>query len=190
MAGGVMKSLTAFIAALLFFPITWAAPQETRSAVDQVLAQAPKTAWFSEGQSKRIVYVFFDPNCAGCNFLYKSLRSFVQSGQVSIRWIPVAVVNETSLGKAAAILQAKDPIAALARNEEHYQMENGGIEEDIPDAVTEQRLHANTRLLSELPVPVVPTMVFADRNGNAVLIQGALSPLALRKVFAQLPGAY
>jgi len=37
---------------------------------------------------------------------------------------------------------------------------------------------------------VVPTMVFADRNGNAVLIQGALSPLALRKVFAQLPGAY
>ena len=60
--------------------------------------------------------------------------------------MPVAIVNATSLGKAAAILQAPDPRAALRRNEEHYHGESysGGIEEDIPSSETEQKLRANS----------------------------------------------
>lgn len=50
-----------------------------------------------------------------------------------------------------------------------------------------ERLATNERLLNGLDIPVVPSLLFAGKGGRAVLIQGALSPLALRKVFARLP---
>lgn len=154
---------------------------------DAVLAVIAKTTWIAEGKSKQIIYIFFDPNCAGCHFLYKSLRPFIRSQQVQVRWIPVAVVNATSLGKAAAILQATSPMDALSMNEKRYRPENGGIDEAIAEPHTEASIHANTRLLMQLPIPVIPTMLFADAQGRAVLIQGALTPIALRKVFRLLP---
>lgn len=167
--------------------ITHAAAPSSR--VDAVLAGAPQATWIAEGPGPRIVYIFFDPNCPSCQLLYKNLRPFPGSHDLQLRWIPVAVVNVTSLGKAAAILEAPDPPAALRRNEEHYdaQAYAGGIEEDIPSADAERKLRANERLLNGLDIPVVPSMLFAARDGRAVLIQGALSPLAPRKVFARLP---
>ncbi len=164
-----------------------AAPLSSRA--DAVLADAPKATWIVEGQGARVVYVFFDPNCPSCQLLYKNLRSFIGSHDLQLRWIPVAVVDATSLGKAAAILQAPDPLTALRRNEEHYDAQTyaGGIAEDIPSAETERKLGANERLLNGLDIPVVPSMLFAGKAGRAILIQGALSPLALRKVFARLP---
>lgn len=80
---------------------------------DAVLAASPEATWIAEGQGRRIVYVFFDPNCPSCQLLYKNLRTFIGSHSLQLRWIPVAIVNVTSLGKAAAILQAPDPVAAL-----------------------------------------------------------------------------
>ena len=167
--------------------ITHAAAPSSR--VDAVLAAAPQAAWIAEGEGDRIVYVFFDPNCPSCQYLYKSLRRFVESRGVRLRWIPVAVVDATSAGKAAAILEAEDPRAALRRNEENYDTRAyaGGIAEEIPSVATEEKLRANERLLKRLDIPVVPTMLFADKDRRPVIIQGALSPLALRKVFARLP---
>lgn len=164
-----------------------AAPPSSRA--DTVLAGAPKATWIADGQGARVVYIFFDPNCPSCQLLYKNLRSFIGSHDLQLRWIPVAVVDATSLGKAAAILQAPDPPAALRRNEENYhsQAYAGGIEEDLPSADTERQVRANERLLNGLDIPVVPSMLFAGKDGRTVLIQGALSPLALRKVFARLP---
>lgn len=159
------------------------------SRTDVVLAAAPKTTWIAEGQGRHVVYIFFDPNCPSCALLYRNLRTLIESHHLQLRWIPVAVVNATSLGKAAAILEAPDPVAALRDNEEHYHGEtySGGIEEQLPSAESEQKLRANERLLNGLDIPVVPSLLFAGKGGSAVLIQGALSPLALRKVFARLP---
>lgn len=165
----------------------WAAESSPRTPADAVLEQITKTTWVAEGQSKQIIYVFFDPNCAGCHFLYNSLRPFVESSRVQVRWIPVAVVNATSLGKAAAILQAAQPVAALSDNEAHYRPENGGVDEQIAEPQTEARIQANTSLLMQLPIPVIPTMLFPDKQGQAQIIQGALTPIALRKVFRLLP---
>lgn len=165
-------------------------PVRTSSPADGVLADAPRTTWIAEGRGgRRIVYIFFDPNCPSCALLHRNLRTLIGPHDIQVRWIPVAVVNVTSLGKAAAILQAPDPLTALRHNEERYHGESysGDIDEDIPTAETEQKLRANERLLNTLDIPVVPTMLFAAKDGRAVLIQGALSPLALRKVFARLP---
>ena len=193
-----MKSTLRWLAPMLFV-FTWlfvaeagqssGAEIKPRDSNETLLAALPEATWVADGQGRRIVYIFFDPNCPSCQLLYRNLRTFVASQGLQVRWIPVAIVNATSEGKAAAILQAQDRHAALRRNEEHYGNESysGGIEEDIPSRATEQKLRANEQLLNRLDIPVVPSMLFADKQGHAVLIQGALSPLALRKVFARLP---
>jgi thiol:disulfide interchange protein DsbG len=171
------------VALALFLNVAAAAPAE------KVLADLPKATWIAEGQGQRVVYVFIDANCPSCAQLYRNLRPLVEPLDLQIRWVPVAVVNATSLGKAAAMLQAPDPLAALRVNEEQYHGESysGGLEEDIPTAETEQKLRANERLFNRLDIPVVPTMLFEDKNWRAAIIQGALSPVALRKVFIRLP---
>lgn len=155
---------------------------------DRVLARAPTAAWIAEGQGRRIVYVLFDPNCPSCALLHRNLQALIVAENLQVRWLPVAVVSPTSIGKAAAILQARDPRAALRQNETRYQegRDGGGIDEDIPTVATERRLRANQRLLKMLDIPVVPSMLFGGMDGHAVLIQGALSPFALRKVFSRL----
>ncbi len=159
------------------------------TAAGAVLADLPNATWIAEGKGQRVVYIFIDANCPSCALLYRNLRSLVEPQDLQIRWVLVAVVGPTSLGKAAAMLQAPDRLAALRRNEERYHGESysGGLEEDIPTDETERKLRANERLFNRLDIPVVPTMLFEDRNWRAVIIQGALSPLALRKVFARLP---
>lgn len=183
----------ALIAAVAFVILVGAAATadvaQPLSRANTVLADAPKTTWIAEGQGRRVVYIFFDANCPSCALLHRNLRTHIGQLDLQVRWIPVAVVNATSLGKAAAILQAQNQLAALRHNEERYHGESysGGIDEDIPMAETERKLHANEHLLNTLEIPVVPSMLFAGMDGRAVLIQGALSPLALRKVFARLP---
>lgn len=159
------------------------------SRADTVLADAPKATWIADGQGQRVVYIFIDANCPTCALLYRNLRGLIEPLDLQIRWIPVAVVGPTSLGKAAAILQAPNPLAALRINEEKYHGEtySGGIDEDIPTAETEAKIRVNERLFNRLDIPVVPTMLFEDKSGRTVIIPGALSPRALRKVFAHLP---
>lgn len=180
-----------FIIALAILLVACAAADPTRAAsrADAVVAAAAKATWVAEGQGRRLVYVFFDPNCPSCQLLYRNLRTFLSSHDLQLRWIPVAVVDATSLGRAAAILEAPDPQAALRQNEENYDVQAyaGGIAEDIPSAETGSKVRANERLLNRLDIPVVPSMLFAAKDGRTVLIQGALSPLALRKVLARLP---
>lgn len=170
--------------ALLSVQTTGAAGSKTQSRLDGALAATAKATWVGQGQGNKIVYVFFDPNCAYCPILYKNLQPLVAQYALQLRWIPVAILDATSLGKAAAILQAKDPKAALDFNERHYntQAYTGSIAEEIPSSVTEARLRSNAALLDQVGIPVVPTMLFQAKSGEAMVIQGALSPVALKKV--------
>ncbi len=178
-----------FLAAVFLTLPAATAATGTKSAADDVLTALPKATWVADGRGRRAVYIFFDPNCPACQLLYRNLRGLIEPHELQVRWVPVAIVNATSLGKAAAILEAPDPAAALRENEERYAAEaySGGIAEHLPSRQTELKVRANEHLLNKLDIPVVPTMLFADKDGRAVMIQGALSPLALRKVFKRLP---
>jgi thiol:disulfide interchange protein DsbG len=78
----------------------------------------------------------------------------------------------------------RNPKAALDYNEAHYNTGtySGSISEEIPSAATAARLRANEALLNQVGIPVVPTMLFQANSGEAMITQGALSPIALRKV--------
>lgn len=146
--------------------------------------------WIEDGKkgAPRTVYVFTDPNCPYCNKFWADARPWVDSGKVVLRHVMVGILTPTSAGKAAALLAAKDPAAALAAYERGHMEQNGktmasgrprplgdaGLKplEDIP-ADIESKLTANHRLMASLGLQATPAMVWRDANGNVQMRTGA-----------------
>jgi thiol:disulfide interchange protein DsbG len=146
--------------------------------------------WIEDGKkgAPRTVYVFTDPNCPYCNKFWADARPWVDSGKVVLRHVMVGILTPTSAGKAAALLAAKDPAAALAAYERGHMEQNGktmasgrprplgdaGLKplEEIP-ADIESKLTANHRLMASLGLQATPAMVWRDANGNVQMRTGA-----------------
>lgn len=146
--------------------------------------------WIEDGRkdAPRTVYVFTDPNCPYCNKFWADARPWVDSGKVVLRHVMVGMLTPTSAGKAAALLAAKDPAAALTAYERGHMEQNGksiasgrarplgdaGLKplEDIP-ADIESKLAANHRLMASLGLQATPAMVWRDADGNVQMRTGA-----------------
>ena len=146
--------------------------------------------WIEDGKkdAPRTVYVFTDPNCPYCNKFWADARPWVDSGKVVLRHVMVGILTPTSAGKAAALLAAKDPAAALSAYERGHMEQNGksiasgrvrpladaGLKplEDIP-ADIERKLTANHRLMASLGLQATPAMVWRDANGAVQMRTGA-----------------
>jgi thiol:disulfide interchange protein DsbG len=163
------------------------AMQQTAESMLTDIAQA---SWVRDGNSRHVIYVYFDPNCPYCRRVYDGLRRQVERGEVELRWIPIAVLTITSLGKAAAILEAADPTAALHRNEEHFSTETGslgGIEEELlPRKDTLARLDRNLALLRRSGRDNVPALLFRNARHQAQFIVGAPPQATLLKIVSDL----
>lgn len=89
-------------------------------------------------------------------------------------WGVVGILTPTSPGKAAAILGAKNPLAALLYNEQHFHYpDGGGINEDLPSDAIARRLDHNRELMEMIGANSVPAMVFRAHGGRPVMVQGA-----------------
>ena len=86
-----------------------------------LFAQLERTDVVREGtkEAKSVLYVFFDANCFYCHLTWKALQPYETVG-LQVRWLPVAYQQPSSVGRAAAIMQASDRIAALRVNEIGY----------------------------------------------------------------------
>ncbi|MES1938878.1 disulfide isomerase/thiol-disulfide oxidase [Salinisphaera sp. T5B8] len=129
--------------------------------------------WVADGDddAKRVIYVFTDPNCPYCHKFYEIARPWVEAGTVQLRHIPVGILKPSSTGKAAAILGADDPSAALARHEDNYS--RGGIEplDDMPGELRQQ-VAANNMLMSSLGIQGTPGLVYRNSDGKIGIKQG------------------
>jgi thiol:disulfide interchange protein DsbG len=157
-----------------------------QSLAERLLDATHKRAtWVAEGAGKHVVYVYFDPNCPYCHKLYLELQPYVRKGGYDVRWVPVGILMGSSHGKAAAILEAKDPSAALRRNEQNFRRHGGfgGISEDLLSSTrTDKALATNHKILATTGTEEVPEMVFRARNGGAAYIVGAPSSKELAKI--------
>ena len=83
----------------------------------------------------------------------------------------------TSSGKAASLLEAKDPTEALHKNQRDFSSETGGYggieEEPAPRADTIRRLNANLALLNRSGFDAVPALVYRTKDGKEHFIRGA-----------------
>ena len=152
---------------------------------ESMLADIQQTTWIKEGRGAHTVYIFFDPNCPYCHRLFLNTRTLVKEGKLELRWIPVGMLMTTSEGKAVAILQAEDPLAAFYKNEEHYD-KGGAIEEDLASAEVEKQLKANESLLSRTRFGAVPVMLFRDKEGVARLVTGSPPRDRLVKILSEV----
>lgn len=159
-------------------------------AAASMLTDIQQATWIRDGKSAHVMYVFFDPNCPYCRRVHENLRPQVEFGEVELRWIPVGILMTTSLGKAAAMLEAKDPAEALHRNEERFSTETGsfgGIEEEpVPRADTLKRLERNLALLRRSGRDAVPSLLYRDKRGQARFVIGSRPAEALNEMVKEL----
>lgn len=180
--------------ALALAPLLGALPavhaQSARQA-EGVLADISKATFIAEGTGKRAIYIFFDPNCPFCHQLYKKLRPFVGKDDVQFRWIPLGMLTPSSLPKAAAILQASDPVQAFYKNEDDYDFAangqpGGGIEpaKDVSSKVRAE-LAANLALYNSQKLFGVPVVIWRKADGRADMLIGVPSDAQIQRMLRQ-----
>jgi thiol:disulfide interchange protein DsbG len=87
----------------------------------------------------------------------------------------VGYFTQSSPGKAAAILEAKDPLAAIMKNEREFNMERfGGLNEVLPSPATEKALEENLAILRATELVATPTLIYRSRQGKTVIRRGRL----------------
>ena len=177
---------------LLFLAFFFAGPAQAAApgVADRLLAQMDQATSIVQGKGNRVVWIFFDPNCPYCHRLYERLRPWVGKDNLQFRWVPVGLLTPTSEAKAAALLQAKDPLAALRQSENDFDLSAEGPGGGIAPArriagKTRMDLQTNLALLQGEDINGVPLMVFRRKDGGAALFIGAATPAQL----AQLLGA-
>ncbi len=138
-------------------------------------AQLRKSPAVRQGASRGpvAIQIVFDPDEPFCHALWVKMQA-VNPGPVVIRWVPVALVRPSTLGKAAAIVTAPDPSAALAYDERHFNVRlwEGGIRPLAHVAPTlRQTIIGNTRLIVRL-TSLIPFMIYRE-NGRMHILAGA-----------------
>lgn len=117
--------------------------------------------------ARHVLYVFFDANCFYCHLTWKALQPYEAAG-LQVRWIPVAYQQPSSVGRAAAIMQAPDRAAAMRLNETGYDASkyDGAItpSADVPPALAAQ-FEANTALMRAFGAPGTPLVVWKSPDG-------------------------
>lgn len=160
-----------------------AAGERMADVAKKMLNNIDQATWISDGKSTHVAYIFFDPNCPYCHSTYLNTRDAVKNNAIEIRWIPVGILTATSYGKAASIMDAKDPLTAFYQNEDHYARGEGGggIDEALDGTEkTQKALKMNAELLQLTGFNALPSILFHDKNNQAVIIQGAPSPEKLK----------
>ncbi len=151
---------------------------------DQAWAQLEKSTWVLDGKkdAPRIIYTFSDANCPYCHKFWEAARPWVDSGKVQLRHVLVGVIRQDSPAKAAAILGAADPSAALIENE--HKFNNGGITpaKSVPDNIG-KILDDNQALMVSLGFRGTPGIVVRDDTGAIKKYNGMPQAAKLAEVF-------
>ncbi|MHB8347780.1 MAG: thiol:disulfide interchange protein DsbG [Acidiferrobacterales bacterium] len=171
-------------------PLAPASPEARKEMIAaSILGDIGHATWIAEGQNRHVIYIFFDPNCPYCRKLYEDFRPWVNKNEVQLRWMPVGVLTKTSPGKAAAILGARNPLAAFRRNEEGSSRASGFGKisgEPFPKLSINQELRVNEELLDRTGENAVPTLVFRVKDGTPILIEGSPPRRFLGEIVDQL----
>jgi thiol:disulfide interchange protein DsbG len=167
--------------------LTGESPLDGERPMDTWLA-AQKLASLQLAPAGALIQIafFVDPNCPACAKLWAWFDSRPRPELASL-WVPVAYMKPSSEGRAAALLRAANPHAALAQN---YgpQFDHAAWEGAIPVAknvMQNERAHLNrnTRFWKSL-FGSTPLMLYRQADGTIQqtlgVPPGGLDPLISR----------
>lgn len=138
----------------------------TDAQLESIWARAEKLNWIPEGTGKKAIYVLFDPNCPYCHRLWTSLRGAVAAGNVQIRWLPVAILKDSSKGLGAAIYAARNPSQVLS------EMVNRQLQPAVVTDAANKKMAYNLLLLRDTGYTGVPTIIYRQ-NGKVRTAMGS-----------------
>ena len=159
-----------------------------QAALRRAWAQLRASAAVRQGPLGKPVamQIVFDPDEPFCHALWVEMQAFANS-PVVIRWVPVALVRASTLGKAAAIVTAGDPLKALAYDERHFNVHlwAGGIRPlaRVSPALR-QTIIDNTHLVVRL-VSYIPFMIYRQ-NGHMRFLGGVPKKAVLTPLLSAL----
>ena len=136
---------------------------------------------------KTVLYVFFDANCPYCHFTWQALQPYEHAG-LQVKWVPVAVLGESSLPKAVALMTAKDRKTAFRAMQEGFVP---GKPTPAPTSIPAspaiaEAIKRNGALMEKFGINGTPGIVWKDRSGK-VQIKGGMPRLSELPVMADLP---
>ena len=155
--------------------------------LEPLYAQLEKSTFIETGEHdhpRRTVYLIFDANCPFCSAAYQSLKTYNNSG-LRVRWVPVAYLRPDSQARAAAILEASDPAAALKSNEEGFDKtkHTGGMAPlDHPTPKSVAALAANNDLMDKLKITATPGWIYRDDEGQIQRQIGLPEPMMMLQI--------
>ncbi|MBE2261480.1 MAG: thioredoxin fold domain-containing protein [Burkholderiaceae bacterium] len=125
------------------------------------------------------VYVFFDPQCPHCGHLWNASLPLQKS--VKFIWIPVALINASSLAQGGALLAAVNPADAMTEHETSLLAGKGGISASSSlSPELEQAIKKNTEIMTSFGAEGVPFVVAKNlRTGQVISRDGSMSTAAL-----------
>ena len=151
----------------------------------QYFSSLEKSHWIAMGSKhpKRIVYAFVDPNCPYCHQFWEAARKAYPKG-LQVRYIVVGILGNSSVNKAAAILGAKDPAAALEKNELGFKDHSGAI---APVTRMPDHIHSiiaeHDRLMTKFGIDGTPGLVWKNKAGKVQTSNGLPPSSELEKIF-------
>lgn len=155
----------------------------SKPMTEKIWKQLEDSTWIADGvkNAPRVIYTFTDPNCPYCKKFWKDAQPWVKAGKVQVRHVIVAILGPSSPGKAAALLAAQDPQAALTQHGEPHS--SGGVKPlaQIPPKIRVQ-LDANQELMQKLGFPATPATLYKDADGKLQNMQGAPSADMLTRI--------
>ena len=159
----------------------------TPAVAVSIPAIATEAKGFTVGSamSVRTVYVFFDAQCPHCAVLWEQAKPL--KAQAKFVWIPVGF-SATSASQGAALLAAADPAAAMDMHEASMKDHTGGISASGNLDAQKAAVESNTKLLTRLQFPGVPTIVAKHAvTGELVIKEGAMPTAALANALGLVP---
>jgi thiol:disulfide interchange protein DsbG len=149
-----------------------------RPDYDKYWSRLEKMETINEGAKgsdvKTVIFAFMDPNCVFCHFAHKALQHYAKVG-LQIRWVPVAILGGDSAGKAAALMTAKDPLAAWEDHGRNWnpQTHKGGVAPLASVSLQVRKsLDDNVALMAELGINGTPGILYKDAQGRVQKTDG------------------
>ncbi len=150
-----------------------------------------KTHWIYQGKknAKHLITVLIDPNSPLFPLEYQHLISYVDNGDLAVRWILVSYLKPFGDKRAAAILQAQNQVNALTYNEKQYNYDSqtGGIK---PAAhvtrKTQKILEDNWNFMQKYKFSGTPVIFMQTKANQTYVMTGFLMDEMLEQVIDSL----
>ena len=132
-------------------------------------AASSETGSFVQGKSGPVVTAIVDLNCSHCNTFFASAQPLINSGKLRVRYVLAGFMSATSAPKAAAVLGAKDKIAAMKKAEADFA--KNGAQGPAPkfEPKFEAIAKANTELLMATGEPATPYLFYCDKETKTLV---------------------